>query len=217
MSSPISVEYSKLYRLSDPFATRPFRLRDRLPIGALPGARSHLLAQGKFVFDEPIQFDAASGGHATDVLRSQDPLLFCVSGRLIRLLEENEITGWSTYAVEVYDRQGAFLPDYHGFAITGTVCEPDYSRSAVIDKPPRFPGAEGYQIYKGLYFDESQWDGSDMFWVGMGKRVIVDRVYRLFRKHKIRNTLFTPLTEYEINVSNTRPLNVLPITRFLKF
>ena len=71
MSSPISVDYSKLYRFDDPFATRPFRLRSRLPVGSLPGNRSHLLAQGKFAFDEPIQFDAASGGHAADVLWSQ--------------------------------------------------------------------------------------------------------------------------------------------------
>lgn len=205
MSSPISVDYSKLYYFTDPLATRPFRLRSRLPAGTLSGDRSHLLAQGKLAFDEPIQFDAASGGHATDILWSQDPLHFCVSGRLIRLLEEHGITGWSPYPVEVYDRQRTFLPDYHGFVITGGRCEADYSRSAVIDKPPPVPRGKEYQVYKGRFFDESQWDGSDMFWVGIGTRVVVAKVYRLFRKHKIRNALFTPLTDYEIDVRDVQP------------
>ncbi len=202
------LDYGKLYRFSDVFATRPFRLRSRLPSGTLSGPQLHLLAQGKYAISEPIQFDAVEGDQAADVLWTQLVGLFCVSGRLIRLLEENEITGWSTYPIEVYDRQGNFLPDYHGFAVTGSKCDPEYSRSAVIDKPPPDPRGRGYQVYKGLYFDESQWDGSDMFTVGVGEavgtRVVVDKVHRLFKKYKIRNVRFTPLSEYEIRVRHAR-------------
>ena len=204
MSSPISVDYSKLYYFTDPLATRPFRLRSRLPAGTLSGDRSHLLAQGKLAFDEPIQFDAASGGHATDILWSQDPLHFCVSGRLIRLLEEHGITGWSPYPVEVYDRKGILLPDYYGFAITGGTCDQDYDRSLLIEKM-RPSGKKKGKYFRGVYFNESQRDGSDMFWVGRGTRVVVDKVYKLFRKHKIRNVRFTPLSDVEVSELVFRP------------
>ena len=53
------------------------------------------------------------------------------------LLEENGITGWSTYPIEVYDRKGNSLPDYHGFAITGGTCDQDYDllfRSLMVEK-----------------------------------------------------------------------------------
>ena len=196
VSSHIPVDYSKFYEFRDPLQSRPYRLVDRLPIETLHGARGHLLAHGKFDLGEPLQFDADSGGRATDVLWSQMVLLFCVSGRLVRLLEENEITGWSTFPVQVYDRKGALLPDYHGCAVTGGICDQDFDRSVPFDK--EMPGGY-YTHYRGLYFYESQWNGSDMFWIGAGIPVCSDKVYRLFKKYKIGNIRFTPLTECEVS------------------
>ena len=177
MSFRKTVDYTKLYKWTDPLSTRPFRLRDRLAVGTLGGNKDQLQAQGKFSLGKPIQFDAVSGGHATDVLWSQMVKLFCVSEWLIRLLEENGITGWSTYPVEVYDRKGNSLPDYHGFAITGGTCDQDYERSLMVEK--MLPsGKKKGKYFRGVYFDESQWDGSDMFWVGRGRGVsiVVDEV-----------------------------------------
>jgi len=198
MSSQIPVDYNRYYEFRDPLQDRPYLLVDRLPLEALPGISGHLLARGKLDMEAPIQFDADSGSRATDVLWSQMVLFFCVSGRLVRLLEENEITGWSTYPVEVYDRKGALLPDYHGFAVTGGTCGQDFDRSVPFDK--EMPGGH-FTYYRGLYFHESQFDGSDVFWIGVGTPVVSERVYRLFKKHRIGNVRFTPLPEFEISES----------------
>ena len=199
MSSQIPVDYNRLYEFGDPFQSRPYRLVDRLPVGSWPGARSHLLAHGKLCLGEPLRYDADSGSRATDVLWSQDPLHFCISGQLVRLLKKNEITGWSTFPVEVYDRKGAVLPDYHGFAVTGGICDQDFDRSVPFDN--EMPGGH-FTYYRGIYFYESQWNGSDMFWIGAGIPVCADKVYRLFTKHKIGNIRFTPLPEYEESEEN---------------
>jgi hypothetical protein len=155
------------------------------------------IAHGTEVWPVSIPFDVYKGGQATDFLWSQSVWLICISQRTVDLLGEYQITGWSTYPVEIFDRKRNPLPDYHGFAVTGPVCDLDRSRSTLIDKPPPVPGGKGYQVYRGLYFSESQWDGSDMFWIDRCGQVVTDRVYQLFRRHKISNVKFTPLIEDE--------------------
>lgn len=162
-----------------------------------------MVAQGKSKFTTPVQFDAAHGETAEDILWTQLVRAVCVSGRLIELLNENEISGWAIYPVEVYDLNGVSVPDYYGFAITGPVYEADYSRSTVFVKPSPVPRGKSSETYKGLYFDESQWTSSDMFWVD-GVQVVVEKVVRLFKEHNIGNVRFTLLTERETPVRYVR-------------
>jgi len=92
---------------------------------------------GEWQPPEPVAFKAYMGGSPADFLWTGFPPLFCVSQRVIDLLEENQFTGWSTYPVEVYDRHGGKLPGYHDFAITGSAVRRDLSRSQIITKPAR--------------------------------------------------------------------------------
>lgn len=205
MSTSTYPNYRTLYRLRDPLANLPFRMSRRLLANWPTVDQQWEIARGKFQTYGPLVFDATSGGRLTDILWSRSVVFLFFSARLIHLLQEHSITGWSTYPVELYNRQGELLAGYQGIAITGSECARDRSRSQIVDKPPPVPGGRGYQVYRGLYFDESEWDGSDMFWVSEGGGVVItERVYKLFRKHKIRNVKFTPLSEVEIDVSNDK-------------
>ena len=104
------------------------------------------------------------------------------------------------YPVEVFGRKGEPLPKYHGLSVIGPDCVRDRSRSQIVDKPPPVDGGRGYQVYHGLYFDENQWDGSDFFRVLGIATVVTDKVYRIFKRAKVTNVRFTPLTEVEIDV-----------------
>ena len=204
MASLKLLKVETLFELSDPMAVEPFRLRGRLPSNTKgEGFDVELLSQGKSQYKKPIQFDAAQGTDATDFLWTQLVTPVCVSERVIRILKENEVSGWSTYPVEIFDQKGNLLPDYHGLAVTGAVCEADYSRSAVVTKPPPAPRGRSQDVYRGLYFDEDQWDGSDMFWVD-GVRVVVDKVKKIFEQNKVANLRFTALSEREIRVRLVR-------------
>ena len=194
-------DFNKFYEFEDPFATRPFRLRTAPESKKLSVEDVYALAHGRLRLDSPIKLVASSGGQATDFLWSELPPLVCISSRVVDLLTTNDCTGWSTYPVEVYDRQGNLLPGYHGFVVTGPECRRDKSRSEIVEKPPPAPRGRSYKVYKGLYFDEHCWDGSDFFWVvPFGGRIISEKVYRLFRKHKVRNIELTPLLDVEIKV-----------------
>ncbi len=199
MSTLMSLDYSKLFRLSDPLANRPLRLEtygeDWLTIEDV-----WQLFRGQLKLRESLKLRAYMGGQATDFLWSGLIDVVCVSSRVVDLLREHGITGWDTYPVEVYGRKGEPLPGYHGFAVTGPECRRDRSRSQILTRQA-VPGGKPFQVYKGLYFDESQWDGSDIFLVRLtAGMVVTEKVYRLFKKAKVSNVRFTPLTEVEIDV-----------------
>lgn len=121
------------------------------------------------------------------------------STKVYSLLGTGNITGWETYPVEVFDRNGTELPGYHGFSVIGKECRRDRSRSQKITKQA-VPGGEPFEVYKGLYFFEEDWDGSDIFLVQNNIIVVTERVCALFKKNKIANVAFVPLPEVEIDV-----------------
>ncbi len=150
----MAVDYSKFYLLDDPLATRPLRLESTYP--NLTNEQVWQLFLGQWKPESPIQLVAFQGGQATDFLWSSDFFIICISSRVVALLTEQGFTGWATYPVEVYGRKRERLPDYHGFSVVAE-CRQDLSRSPIIDDPE----VPGRKVYKGLYFDEHQWDGSD--------------------------------------------------------
>lgn len=199
------LDYQHLYKLWDSLANQPFRMSLRSSPDMLTQGQSWALVEGKLQLNKPLIFDAKRGRKTMDILWGYSTISFFFSSELILLLQENGITGWGTYPVELYDRQGELLVGYWGIAITGPECTRDRSRSQIVSKPPPVAGGQGYQVYRGLYFDEADWDGSDMFWVSEGGGIVVtERVYKLFKKHKIRNVELTPLLEVELAVSNDK-------------
>ena len=204
MGFSFSFDYNSFFELRDPLQASPLRLRSRLPASALPlWVEPGQEVKGTYANHLVVQFDAAQGEIAVDVLWAQVVGPACFSGRIIRLLEKYEVSGWSTYPVEVFDREGELLADYHGLVVTGAVCDADYSRSAVITKPPPALHGKSYDVYRGLFFDEGQWDGSDMFWVD-GVRVVAEKVKKVLQQNGIENVAFTPLREREIRVRHVR-------------
>ncbi len=100
--------------------------------------------------------------------------------------------------MEVSDRKGNRLIDYHGFAVTSYAGERDLSRSPVVVTYTS-PDGRTSTAYKGLYFDGKKWDGSDFFRVDNGYIIVTQSVRDSFIKAKIRNVEFIALTDEETN------------------
>lgn len=198
MSSSRELDFGEFFELYDPLANRPLRLTPDESSEWLKQYASALFG-GQISLDRPVRLKAYAGGQATDFLWADYIPLVCISCRTVELLEEHHFTGWATYPVVVYGRKGEPIEGYYGFAITGRAGDYDRSRSQIVTKPPPVPGGQARKVYKGLYFDESQWDGSDIFLVG-GKNVVTRAVREAFKRAKITNVRFTPLTEVEIPV-----------------
>lgn len=200
MSTSLSLDFKQFYELSDPFATRPLRLTTRGISDWVTSDYARNLFKGIDHPTKPIPLRAFMGGQITDFFWTDLIDMFCISDRVVQLLHTNNITGWTTYPVEIYDRKGEAIPNYHGFAVTGGECRRDRSRSPIITKQA-VPGGKPFEVYKALYFHADDWDGSDFFVVRSPTVIVVtEKVYRLFKKSKVKNVILTPLPEVEIDV-----------------
>lgn len=200
MSTSPCLDFRELFELSDPLASRPLRLTAEGHSDWLTREQASALFTGQLLQpDHTLRLGAYKGGKATDFLWCALTPVVCISGSVVELLEEHGFTGWSTYPVEVYGRRGERLAGYSGLAVTGRGGKRKRSRSRVITKPPPAAGGKSYQIYKGLYFDESRWDGSSIFLVE-GIIIITQPVKDALKRAKVTNVRFTPLVDVEIDV-----------------
>jgi hypothetical protein len=194
------VDFSKFYQLINPQANRPYFLTKGGDRDRLTAEYEEQLRRGQVKPADTIKLGVMMGGQPTDFLYSSMVVIVCVSTKVVEVLTEVHATGWATYPVEITNRKGELLPPYHGLAITGGDCRRDRSRSTLVTRQA-VPNGPPFPVYKGLYFHEEDWDGSDFFRVkSFGGEIVTEKVFRAFKKNKISNVKFIPLPDIEIGV-----------------
>ena len=110
---------------------------------------------------------------------------FIVSPKVISLFRERSFTGWSTYPVDVVGASDEQIGGYCGLAVHGRCGPFQPERSAPIQKPG--PTGLVIEVYKGMFFDERAWDGSDVFMPSdkTGLVFLVQAVRDAVRKSKL--------------------------------
>lgn len=137
-----------------------------------------------------------------DVVWTSDVFPLVVHARVVDVLDRHHLTGWDTFDVDVYSKSGRRVPDYHGIAIHGRCGRVDLSRSAIeLRLMPR----GWWPDFRGHFFDEGSWDGSDLFMdrpdsqgTSTGFRFVSRRVVDAFSKAKVRNIAFCALSEERV-------------------
>jgi hypothetical protein len=200
MTHSKTFDFNKFYELSDPLTSRPLRISIRKYSDWVNSSIARSLRKGQISLEQPIKLGAYMGRQITDFLWSDLVNIVCISMKVVKIFQDNNVTGWASYPVEVFDRKSELLPNYYGFSVIGKECRRDRSRSQIITKQA-VPGGQPFDVYKGLYFYEEDWDGSDIFFVGnYGGIVVTEKVKRLFNKEKITNVKLFPLAEVERDV-----------------
>ena len=106
---------------------------------------------------------------------------FLLSKRVVEALHVHSITGFYAIPVKLVDIKKNESTDYSYIAVTGTCGKIDSTRSRAVIK-------KGYRALMGLYFDESTWDGTDMFIAQNTRQVFVTRkVKEVFDQLKVTN------------------------------
>jgi len=184
--------FSRIYRLLEPGASRAFRASLDMT-----GEEASLLLGGDADSTAVIQGRWAMGGsNPQDIVWTTLALPMVVSERVVGILRESGFSGWDVLPVELRDKDGLLLPTYYYLRVRGRCGPIESGRSEKIDKI--YPGGV-FPIWRGLYFDAETWDGSDLFMaIGAGFKFVVESVKHVFEEAKVKNVLFTPLNEVEL-------------------
>lgn len=147
---------------------------------------------------KPVKVRYAMGrSKPSDFIHTTNVHPILISDRVLGILKGEGFTGWQTYPVRVFGKDGARIPGYHGLAVHGRCGPLDDSRS--VKRDTVYPGGVFPEWY-GLFFDPATWDGSDLFMTASDQTWIflVEAVKRAFEKAKVTNVKFTALDEQHV-------------------
>lgn len=183
--------FSSIYHLTSTGSDRPFRADVDLP-------DEFAVTRAEMIPPKPVRARWAMGSKKPgDVIWTtyySVPLL--VSERVIRMLRDEGFKGWRTYEVDLRGNDDAPILGYYGLAVHGRCGPIDNAKSVQV--PKQYPGGV-FPVWKGLYFDPTTWDGSDIFMPEgrKGSKFVAEGVKQAFEKAKVKNVLFTALDEVE--------------------
>ena len=181
--------FDNLYYLSDPVSNYYFRADLELNEDAFQVTRREVSPTG------PVVARWGMGRkEPSDIVWTTHAIPIVISERVVDLLRQHEFVGWSTYDVELYSKTGDLIPGYFGLSVSGRCGPIDNSRS--IEFEEQMPARMATR-WRGLFFEENAWDGSDLFMPegNGGWKFVTEEVREVFKKAKIKNVTFTPLSE----------------------
>lgn len=149
------------------------------------------LCWGEYLSDTqfPIVFHPCnySGKQLRDVVSLRyGSFVFLISDKFKSVLEDNEVTGWKSYPVEIYGKKGEKVLGYNGFSVIGRGGALEGAYSAEWDEICKKPF---------LHYRFGQWDGSDIFRIYPAYLMITKRVKDLLIGADITGVKYTPISE----------------------
>lgn len=180
----MKADYSNIWQMRDDLS-----MRDSLIVRP---AEPHISAEyrlaiirGEVAPSKPLAFQHNLGEIARDIVAASAVGWFLLSDRVIRSLRAAGCTGWSTYPVRVNGNNGDIC-GYHGLSVNGRCAERDSHRSERVVK------GDGKVVrWRGLYFVDDEWDGTDVF-LSKLKICVTRRAYDAISNIPPSNISFIP-------------------------
>jgi hypothetical protein len=128
------------------------------------------------------------------------PFAFYLKQAVVSLLEDRGLTGWSSYPVMVIDEAGREYPDYAGLVVRGR-CGRVSNRHSTAFKKQALRGNSASTWWRGISFDPSTWDGSDLFMpdANQGHILCTEPTRSAFIDAGVTQLDFEPMDEVELD------------------
>jgi hypothetical protein len=166
-----------------------------------PGDRTFESWHGAQAHGRPVRLAVRERRKVGDVVTAGDIGEYLVSPRMLDVLTDEGLTGWSTYPVEVTGPTAEQLDGYLGLWITGRSGPIDDRLTERVILPPSVPGAPSMPHYKGFCPAAGSWDGSDFF-VPEDTRYtcVTSRVRDVLVSHRMVGVSFARMSEITLLV-----------------
>lgn len=196
------IDLNDVYCIGEGFKRSAVRVRTREKGAFLDDEE---VTRAERIPDAPIQFVVDEGKKQFDLIGTTLAIPKIVSSRLIEILNDNNFTGWSTYPVEISQKDGSRIEDYSGLAVSGRCGPIDDSLSERVVLEPLAPGGAAMDGLKGWLFHPESWDGSDLF-MPIDSRAIfmTKRVRDALVAGGMTNVKLDPITELETMILPTK-------------
>ena len=184
--------FRRFYRMAEEFTRGAVRVRALDAINDPWG-----LLHGAWHAGTRIRFKVSQGETYHHFLWSAHPAVVLVSAYVLDAWRGLRVSGWTTYDVELIGRPSS-PSTYSGLVVNGVAGPIDDRLSTPVVLPPRAPGGSAKRGLRGLYFDPTTWDGSDVFCPrGTSWILVAERVRESLLTLGIRNLLLERLPDVE--------------------
>ena len=124
--------------------------------------QARALATGEWRPAEPLKFAQCEGTQWCDFVGTTRAAITLLSTRVFDAFCAAGVTGWEAVPIVLTNGDGEQLSNFRLLVVTGRSGPIDNSRSIAIARV--VPGnPKGATVWKGLYFEEGSWDGTDLF------------------------------------------------------
>jgi hypothetical protein len=159
--------------------------------------RAIALATGMWRPDKRLRFVQDEGSIGFDCVGTQFAPLRLLSSRLFEAFSAGGVTGWEALPIELSDSTGAAVTNYGLLVIVGRCGPIDNSRSVLIDRIVS-GNPKGAKVWKGFYFGEETWDGSDVFSPeGSSHLIVTSKVKNILDRENATNLDLVSLADVE--------------------
>jgi hypothetical protein len=191
--------FDHFYSLSDPLKDSAYR-------GVIDVDDALSLTRGTISVTEPVSVRWKMGRtKPLDVVWTTMRFPLIVNSRVVELLADRGITGWSDYKVTLVEKSGEVRTDFVGLQIHGRCGPINLNDSTVVLK--EYPVGWLPEL-QGHYFDEESWDGSDIFMHApdqtgkeVGHILVSRKVKDLFEEANVENVVLTPVPDVTVSLS----------------
>ncbi len=189
------MDFETTYYLGECFTRGAFRARE---VGDILGGNDIALTSGSWTPPTILRFRQYEGKMLPDVVGTQRANVKFVSERVVAALRAVSASGWGTYPVRLEAEDGTEVTGYSGLVVSGRCGAIDNTRSVQVEKAVVGNPKGNAPVWKGLYFAEESWDGSDIFRPsGTGYIFVTEKVRAALDRAKVTNLTYTALAEYE--------------------
>jgi hypothetical protein len=182
--------------LDDVFSLADDQKRDGVQVSPLDNSINEMWTLKSIEDHNTYQFKYFLGKMYYDIIGTGFASLYLISAKLVSMLIDEHITGFGTKPTVIYGKGSKAIDSYSLLKVIGKSGPIDRGRSPSFMKVT--PSGKELMHWKGYYFNESSWDGRDMFSPEGSLHIFVTRkVKEAMEKAGITNVDFTRITEIE--------------------